>query len=97
MTSVQPWTLEVKQAQNNLSDILFGQSCGFWDPDEVSLITMIDVTVMGDEKMWDEKGSELKLCVIVTAFSLIVLKDFSAALLTPAWTAQLGSGFLFCL
>lgn len=30
------------------------------------------------DKIWDKKASELKLCVIDTALSLIVLKDLSA-------------------
>lgn len=58
---------------------------------------MIENTVKENEKSWDKKGSELKLYVVDTALSLIVLKDLSAAVFTPAWTAQRGSGFLFYL
>lgn len=47
------------------------------------------------EKIWDKKGSELKLYVIDTALSLIVLKDLSAVVFTPTQTAQLGSGVPF--
>jgi len=61
------------------------------------LIAVIEDVVKGNKKMWDKKDSELKLYVLNTALRLIVLKDLSAAVFTPARTAQLGSGFLFYL
>lgn len=94
-TSVQPWSLEINQAQNNLSDIFFWPVLWFFRPGWGFLITMNEDIDKGNEKIWGKKGSELKLYGVDAALTLILLKDLSAAVFTPAWTAQPGSGFLF--
>lgn len=90
MTSVQPWALEMKIWTTYFLTSLVILQWGF-------LVTVVEGTVKGNEKIWEKKGSGVKLYVADKAFSLIVLKDLSAAVFTLAWTTQLGSGFPFCL